>query len=253
MNNLIRGEFYKLRKSKYFICMIVLSLILGFFLMCQWDTDEGRLRDIHQELMNGIYAIEYSFQYIMITSFMFAMIAGEFIAKDFKNSNINKSLIYGYSRTKVVLSKLLVFAIYCLFLELIYTLILVIYVSYNHEFCEVLNLTTFLYFIRLIIIGVMSILAVICILAMVAIITKSNIYTFISPIFLLITFQIVYSNLGTTLSNVFSYMPNIAGSRAIGMFSSNHEITKSIISSIMTLIITIGGSLLYTKHEDVKG
>lgn len=69
---------------------------------------------------------------------------------------------------------------------------------------------------------------------------------------LLIVFQIVYSNLGTNVSNVFSYMPNIAEARAIGMFSSNYEITKSIISSVITLIITIGGSLLYTKHEDIK-
>lgn len=202
--------------------------------------------------MNGLYAIEYSFQYIMVTSFVFVVIASEFIAKDFKNSNINKSIIYGYSRTKVVLSKLLVFAICCLFLELIYTVILITYVSYNHGFGDILNLKNFLYLSRLIFVGILCILATISIIAMISVITQNNICIFSTLILLLIAYQIFDRELGTTISNILLYIPNIAGSRAIGMFSSNEEIKRSIMSSIITLIVTIGGSLLYTKYQNIK-
>ncbi|OOM16069.1 ABC transporter permease [Clostridium saccharobutylicum] len=252
MNNLIRGEFYKLKKSKYFVWMIVFVMILGFFLMMQWDTDDSRLQDVHQEFMNGLYAIEYSFQYLIVTSFMFALLAEEFIVKDLKNGNMCKSFCYGYRRSKIILSKLIVFIIFCLFLELIYTSILAIYVSYNRGFYEVLNLKIALYFARVIVLGMMYILATICIIAMIAILTKSNVWTIISPILLLISYQIVRLNLGITVSNIFSYIPHIAGSKAIGMFSSNTAIIKSTISSVATLVITIGAILIYVKNEDIR-
>ncbi|OSA99454.1 UNVERIFIED_ORG: ABC transporter permease [Clostridium botulinum] len=252
MNNLIRGEFYKLIKSKYSIAMIMLSLIFGLFLMCQWDTDAERLQNVHKEIMNGLYAVSYAFQYSIATSILFSILAGEFIAKDFKNSNMSKSLGYGYSRSKVILSKLIVFTIFCLFLEFIYISILVIYVSSNNGFCELLTQNTILYLVRIAIIGVLYILATICIIVMIAIITKSNFYTIILPIFLFISFELAYSNFGSYVSKAFYYMPYIIGTIAVRPFSSEAEIIRSIISSIITLSITIGVSLLYVEREDIK-
>ncbi|GAA0076100.1 hypothetical protein UT300005_04780 [Clostridium sp. CTA-5] len=252
MNNLIRGEFYKLIKSKYFIWMIILSLVFGFFLMCQWDTDVQRLQEVHQERMNGLYAITYALQYIISTIFIIALIAGEFIAKDFKNSNISKSFSYGYSRSKVILSKLIVFIIFCLFLELIYILVLVGYVSYNSGFCNVLNLNTILYLFRISSVGVMYILSIICIIGMIAIITKSNLYTIISPILLFIIFQLSNLTNGSYISKAAGFMPYIIGPVATRPFSTKEEIIISIISSLTTLIITISVSLLYGEREEIK-
>lgn len=240
MSNLIRGEFYKLRKSKYFIGMILLSLVFGFFLMVQWDTDAERLQNVHQELMNGAYSIQYAFECSTAISFIFALFAGEFIANDFKNNNISKSFSYGYRRSKIILSKLLVFIIFCLFLELIYATILVIYISINHGFCEVLNLSTILYLTRVIIVGIMYNVATICIIFIIAIITKSYFCTIVSPVILLIIFSLAYSNIGSYVSQVFSYMPYIIGQRAIARFASKAEIIRSAISSLITFSITIG-------------
>ncbi|BDB00165.1 hypothetical protein [Clostridium botulinum] len=42
------------------------------------------------------------------------------------------------------------------------------------------------------------------------------------------------------------------GKAAMVKFAPKLDIIIGIISSIITFIITIGGSLLYVKHEDIK-
>ena len=233
MSNLIRGEFYKLRKSNYFIGIIFLAIVASFFLITVWDKDMQRLQKAHSNfLINGVSSIQYGFEYIIYTSFIFALLGGEFIAKDFKNNNISKSFSYGYTRSKVILSKLIVFIIACLFLEIIYTTILAIYASINYGFCEVLNLSVILYLTRVVIIGIMYTAATICIIAMIAIITKSALCTFVSPvIFLLI--QLFFSKISAYI------LPYVAGRGAISRFAPKEEIIFGIISSLITFIITI--------------
>ena len=103
MSNLIRGEFYKLRKSNYFIGIIFLAIVASFFLITVWDKDMQRLQKAHSNfLINGVSSIQYGFEYIIYTSFIFALLGGEFIAKDFKNNNISKSFSYGYTRSKEI-------------------------------------------------------------------------------------------------------------------------------------------------------
>lgn len=248
MNNLIRGEFYKLRKSKYFIGMIFLSLIAGLILILQLDYDIEVAQLVSYDIVNGVYSVAYAFYFIVGGSFLFALLGGEFIAKDFKNNNTNNSFIYGYTRHQILLSKLIVYIIFSLFLELIYTTILVIYVSSKHGFCEVLNLSTILYLTRVIVIGIMYNVATMCIIFMIAIVTKSIFCTFALPFIFLISFSMADMHIGSYL---FSYMPYIVGLRTMGIFSSKVEIIKILSSSVVTFIITIGGSLLYVKYKDI--
>jgi len=250
MSNLIRGEFYKLRKSKYFIGMIFLALVASFFMMIVFDSDAQNLRGTHPELINGMYSLEYAFQYIIYTGFIFALFAGEFIAKDLKN-NMSKSFIYGYKRSEVILSKLIVFIIFSLFLELIYTTILVIYASVSYGFCEALNYNTILFLIRIIVIGIMYNVATISIVAMIAIVTKNNLCTVVSPILFILSFFV--SNLKPPISTIAALAcPFIVGKGAIAKFAPKSTIIIGITSSIATFIITIVVSLLYVKHEDIK-
>lgn len=251
MINLIRGEFYKLRKSKYFIGVFFLTLAVSFFLKRRWDITEHILSSENScNLIYGIYSIATAFEYIGSVIFMFALLAGEFIANDFKNRTLSKSFIYGYNRSKVVISKLIVAITYFLFIELIYTVILVIYASRHNGFCEVLNFSTMLYLIRIIVVGVMYNVAIMCIVSMVAIITKNNLYTIASAVIYL--FTMIFIEGSPNLKDIFFWMPHIAGVNAIQIFSSRSEIVRSIILSMLTFIITIGGSLLYVKHGDIK-
>lgn len=246
MNNLIKGEIYKLRKSKYSIGVIFLTLAIAVYSKQGWDFREAIL-SINRPIdsIYGIESISYAFGQIRYTSFIFALLAGEFIAKDFKNSNISKTFIYGYKRSNVIISKLIVVIPFFLLLKLLYLIILVAYASKNNGFCEVLDFNTKLYLIRLIVVGMMYTIAVISIITMVAIIGKSYFYTIALPFIFLMT----YNSENIYLSYL---MANVAGMNAMEVLATQSEVIKSIIVSTVTFIITIGGSLLYLKYSDIK-
>lgn len=247
MGNLIRGEFYKLRKSKCFIGMILLSICTGVLLIVEWEREwkEAYIG------VNIVGSISNAFMAIIFGNFIFALLSGMFIINDFRRGSISKSFSFGYERTKVILSKLVVFIVFSLVLEVIYTTIFVIYVSYYYGFCETLNLSTILYLLRVISLGVIYNLATISIIAMIAIITKNEFFTFIFPIILIMTFSLEFSSY-KYLSYLLSYLPYLTGMRAINMFSSEAEIRRCIVSSFATFIITFGGSVLFVNHEDIK-
>ena len=253
MSNLIRGEFYKLRKSKYFIGTIILAVIVGVLLVILWEKDREMNPGYQGVILNGAYALTDAFCGIMFTNFLFGLLASVFIVKDFKSSIISKSFIYGYKRNQVLLSKIIVFLIFSLLLEMTYIVVLVTYVSIKHGFCEVSNLNIILVLIRVIVLGIMYNLATISIILMTAIITKNNFCTIISPFILFITFSVAFPmRRYPYISHVFSYLPYITGMHVMARFASKAEIIRCIISSSVTFIITIGGSLLYSKYEDIK-
>jgi hypothetical protein len=137
--------------------------------------------------------------------------------------------------------------VFSVLLEVIYTLILVIYVSLNYSLCEGINLNNIFYLFIAIVIVIMHNVAAICIIAMVAIITKSRLCTFISGAICLVSYGL-YDSVGW---DVLMYMPWISVNRAIAaMYSSN--IAMSLISSFIVVIITIGVSLWYIKYKDIR-
>ncbi|WP_123052794.1 ABC transporter permease [Clostridium sp. JN-1] len=251
MSNLIRGEFYKLRKSKYLIAIILAILAVIFILPKGFDANMTSMRgSLPEQVANGIYSIGYAFAWIPMTSFIFALFAGEFIAKDLKNT-MSKSFIYGYKRSKVILSKLIVFIISFLFLELIYITSLCIYASINYGFCRTLNYSTILYLIRVIGIGIMYSAATMSIVYMIAIITKSNVCTTISP-FLFMLAMAALNDKEPTASIIKFIFPFMSGSEAMARFAPKSVIITGITSSIVIFAVTTLISILYVKYEDIK-
>ncbi|WP_251862068.1 ABC transporter permease [Clostridium sp. Marseille-Q2269] len=250
MSNLIRGEFYKLKKSKYLIGIIILTLLVLFLMIHSYYSNITSMKKEHLYLVNGMDSIEFAFEWLVITSFIFSLFAGEFIAKDLKH-NMNKSFIYGYKRSKVILSKLIVFIITFLFLQLIYTTILVIHVSINYGFCKTLNYSTILYLIRVVIIGIMYSVATMSIVSMIAIIIRSNVCTAFSPILFTLAFQALGLKppIPAIIKCVF---PVIVGREALARFAPKSVIISAIISSIVIFTITTLISVLYVKHKDIK-
>lgn len=247
MSNLIKGEFYKLRKDKYFIIIIFLTLVAIWFTMIQYDDNIQVLDKFDPELMTGMYSIKFSFRCILFTSFLYAIFAAQYIVKDL-NETISKSFIYGYERSKVIVSKLIVFMICCLFIELIYTTVLV---WYGRAYWFDYSIETILYLIRIIVIGVMYNVATTSIVVMIAIMTKSRVLTVVSPIFFLLLGSIF--SLPPSILNIVLYIcPFIIGEAAVARFASTSEVIGGIVSSVLTIVITIGSSLLYVKSEDIK-
>lgn len=249
MGNLIRGEFYKLRKSKYLSGMIFLAICAGFLLIAEWEHEgKGMVGEI-----NLANVIAFSMAVIIFYSFIFAALSVAFIVNDFNNGGISRSFSYGFRRSKIILSKLIVFMLFSLVLILIYTIILLIYVSYNCGLSDVINFNTILYLIRVISIGIMYNLATIAIIFMVAIITRSNFCTFVSSIMIFFTFVIgVNSYTFPIISDLVLFLPYFTSRAAMNIFSRKIDIVLCIASSVITFIITIGGSLLFIRHKDIS-
>lgn len=251
MSNLIRSEFYKLRKSKYFIVMLPLSILIGLCLIWMWDSDVNHWKSTAPNNINGVYSIVYSFGWNMLTSFIFALLAIGTIVKDFKTSNVINCFCCGYSRRKVILSKLVAFTLFSLFLELIYTMFLVIYASLSYGFWGSLDIN-YLYLTRIIVIYILCSSSSTSIIAMIAIVSRSNLITIVSPIILMICYSLSTSKFNPFIQKIFSYMPNVAGLLASEPHLPISYAVIGVISSIVTFIITIGSSLLYIKHKDIK-
>lgn len=250
MSNLIRGEFYKLRKSKYSIVMIILSMGVGLLLTNMWSRDREMNPLFVHDTIDVVHSMEYAFNFIVLSSFLFALLASEFIVQDFKNHKLSNAFSYGYSRNKIILSKFIVFIIFSLFLEIIYLTVFVIYVSSRHGFCEALNLSVILQFIRMVVIGIIFNLATISLLTLIAVLSKSSYLTIISPVFILFSF---WYYVDTKFSiHILEYMPYIYAGNGLITLKSKAVITKSIISLFFTFGISIGGSLLYVKREDIN-
>jgi hypothetical protein len=144
---------------------------------------------------------------------------------------------------------LIVFILFSLFIELIYSIIVFYYAGRAYWFDY--NVENILALIRIIGIGILYNVATISIVAMIAVITKNNLVTVVSPILFFLTIPIFALN--NILSIIVAYIcPFIIGEAAIARFAPTSDIIIGIISSLLTLIITICGSLIYTKREDVK-
>ncbi|SHJ15954.1 ABC-2 family transporter protein [Clostridium cavendishii DSM 21758] len=246
MNNLIRGELYKFKKSRYIIITILLTL--GFAIYSKSGLDFHVLKlTLYRKYapIYGIDSISFIFNRINYTIFIFALLAGEFIAKDFNNSNITKTFTYGYKRSTVIMSKLVVLIPFFLILQLVHGIILITYASKTNGFCEILDYNTILYLVRLIVVGLLSNLAVISIVTMFALITKNNYYTIALTSIFLITCRFQDTFLDCIL-------PHLAAMNALEPLASQGQVITSISFSILTCILAIGGSLLYIKRSDIR-
>lgn len=249
MSNLIKGEWYKLRKSRYFFGLIFLEVIFGLLLTEMWIRDREVSPTFSNVIKNGVMSMGYAYGRISIGSFLFALFGGMFIVNDFNNGNFGRSFSYGIKRSKLLLSKLIVFILFSLFLELIYTTVLVIYVSNKYGFYESINANFILYLFAGVVSLILFSIATISIIAMVAIITRSFLITLVVPIIFLISYMFLYKNMGSYIFVILSSMPWL---RPAGIFKYRTENIISVISLVVTLFITIVGSLLFIRHKDVN-
>ncbi|WP_160689813.1 ABC transporter permease [Clostridium sp. C2-6-12] len=248
MINLIRGEWYKLRKSRYFLGIIFLAVIFGMFLTEMWIEDREMNPTFNDVIKNGAMSIQYAYERISMGSFLFALFGEMFIVNDFNNRNFVRSFSYGFKRSKLILSKLIVYILFSLFLELIYTIVLVTYVSNKYGFCGKINGDFILYLFSVVVSLILFSIAIISIIAAVAIITRSFFITLVLPIMIFGSYIYMYKNVGSHCFVLFSCMPWL---RPLVNFQYEADSIISIISLIVMLSMTIGGSLLFIRQKDI--
>jgi len=74
--------------------MIFLAVIFGMLLTEMWIEDREMNSTFNHVIKNGAMSMQYAYERISIGSFLFLLLAGIFIVRDFNTRNLSKSFNY---------------------------------------------------------------------------------------------------------------------------------------------------------------
>lgn len=246
MINLIRGEFYKLKKSKCFVGMIFLWALFSMMIVyCL-------IKDAHANIsMCGVLGIAEFLQLQIFFNFLYATFAGLFISNDFSNNTINRTFTYGYSRSQVILSKIIVYVLYSLLLEVVTAVITGILFTKMYGFNNFDGVNIQLYLFRVIFVSMLCIIASSLIIAVVSVLSKSIIITLTSAFAILWIINFT-SGFEKFAKAVFCILPCASILVSMAPFAPKGEIIITIVSSIIVSIISVLVIIKHLNKLDIK-
>lgn len=124
MRNLIKSEFYKLKRVRAFKVMVGLTLLLSISMVffAVFAGDIFRANGLGGLLTGSMhYSLGLGNSVLMI--FFGSILAGIFICNDFENRSIQEAISAGWSRRSVILSKMIVYFIAMIGVLLLYPVI----------------------------------------------------------------------------------------------------------------------------------
>ena len=239
MLNLLRADFYKLRRSKtFFICLGILALIVAYIII-----DFGSSAHIKEYSPSTFHWIYMLFQVPYFIPLLQSIFITMFITTEYSNGTIKDSVSLGFSRTKIYMSKLVTISMGSILMMLTAMLsIVIIYGSFL--------MGDLLLLVRIFII-------------------KSLLYTAYGSIFLMIAFLI--KNIGGTMafsiffSLILGSLGSIVGNGYLGRtllfmnFSPNAmphpqavDIRIAITVALLYLVLCSGIGGFIFKKQDIK-
>lgn len=252
MNNLIRGEFLKLRKSKYFIGMLVLWILFAI-IFSSYILNDASTNSKYLKQLSGISVIVSFLESQSLIYILYSVFAGAFIAKDMENATLYNSFTYGYNRNKVIFSKIIVYILVSLFYEVITIIIIGTLFSAMYGFVNITEININIFLLRIIGIGLLSCISTLLISAAIATITKNIIITFVSPIIILCTMLLHANIIHTKFARLLDYfLPYVSVDRALAAFAPIGEVNREIISSLIMIIITVTIIIKHLEKSDLK-
>ena len=121
MLKLLHANFYRLRKNKVFIGIIIITIIASFVIL--FNTYQGNITNEKYNMQKTPIDRTYTI-YINVISFLIAVFVSIFVGSDYDNGTIRNKIIVGHSRKNIYLSNLIVSIIVGLVLEIIYLTII---------------------------------------------------------------------------------------------------------------------------------
>lgn len=121
MLKLLHANFYRLRKNKVFIGIIIITIIASFVIL--FNTYQGNITNEKYNMQKMQIDRTYTI-YINVISFLIAVFVSIFVGSDYDNGTIRNKIIVGHSRKNIYLSNLIVSIIVGLVLEIIYLTII---------------------------------------------------------------------------------------------------------------------------------
>ena len=245
MINLIKVEFTRLFKSKFFVVSFVLCLILSFL--------AGLIVFVDRDSRNDLSSLEAALESINITSnsgLIACIVMVAFISTDIKDGTIRNKMIAGYSREKILISYFVVTFCYILFMLL--TSFVILFILYTIAYTPNLVYYSVPYLFDTILFGLISVAYMTTICVFLACVFNGRVL----PIVLLLAFVFGLSIIGAftdlisrsdrfeNVEKLFNFLTNINYYYCcayIGTFDivSGGIIVKETYSSTQVLVYTL--------------
>lgn len=275
MSNLLRVEYYKLMRNKVFWTLIIISALISFLLISIfYMAEQGTLEKIQEFNDNiSVEKIEadpeevevpnsgiYLFMSTIISSDTFfinilfiCIIGAFFITSEYSTGTIKNLVSVGYSRSKIYVSKLVIYSITSLLLTLSFAVFFGIFGTIYFGFGElpredVIRLVKVLLLICLYVISFVSIAMFFVIMARgtgMALLLSFGFYLVIGSSLKFLSYQFT---LFEKISNysVYSLYTQIGGSDL-----SSKDLFQFINVPIITIIIFVIIGISYFKRQDI--
>lgn len=247
MLNLIKLEFYKLRKQRSFKILLLAVIAISAFSA----YSEIRLLTANGLLGSGKMGFANAIQ-DMFMLFMSAIFAGFYIGSDFSNKTIQSQLSQGHSRLEVLLSKALVFFIGTSMIMLLYPITVSIIHTFKYGWGEPFALASLLYVLQVAFFGVILNIGTTSVFVLIAFLCQDVPKT----ICFCLAFPVVISLLNSTLGglpvigNILRFTPLAQLTNIVGNDIMPTTVLTVFLSASITVVIMLSiCNLLFAKAE----
>lgn len=249
MLNLLRGDFYKLRRSKsFFTCLGILAIIVSYIII-HFKSSSNIKEQLSPSTFHWIYMLfrEKAFIPYFIPLFQSIFIT-MFITNEYNTGTIKDSVSLGFSRMKVYISKLITVSVGSILMIIVAIISVEITSFFVFGIYGSFSMYDLLLIVRMILIQGLLYIAYGSILLMIAFLIKNIGATMIFSIFFSLiigTLEVGSSYWGRILINM-NFSPN-----AIPQLQEMDMIIGIVVAlSYLILCSAIGGFIF--SREDIK-
>ncbi|MGL4760238.1 MAG: ABC transporter permease [Sarcina sp.] len=248
MNNLIKGEFFKFRKSRGVRIAMLLTIVSAIFLFMYINLFcTNKLGEVNS--FTGASVLYNIMSGVVWLNFFFSILAAVFVANDFEKETINMTFTYNYSRFDVLISKFIVYSLGIILLKIIFISVNTIMFTLVNGFGETINFILIISYLKWFLISLLCSISTASIIFLIAILSKNTIITVISPIAILIIYMITSAIDNNIISNILPFNLLI---EAIGKYSTIRSSLFSITHSGLIIMISILLCNLHLKTKEFK-
>ena len=186
---------------------------------------------------------------------MIGILIAAFLAKEYSERTIKNVLAYGKSRTEFYLAKFIAIIIAIIILLACLVLISTIGSGIINGWGESFKVSQLLHLIRTFFLAVISNASVAAILMIIAILIKSNGGTIGITVGIFVFLPSIISFLygsNKVFDKIYEITPFYNNQLAISIYASNGQLIKSLIISLITIIVALFIGIELFKKQDIK-
>jgi ABC-2 type transport system permease protein len=243
MINLLKLEIYKLKRNKAFWLISAIDIFVGLIYVMKNGS------------LVGIKAFQSSMYDIATLMVLGAIFAGLFIGTDFTDRNINQGIVAGYSRIKILFSKVIILFLATEIIMILYPITSVIVNSALNGWGETFNMDTAIYILRTIFLRLIVDSSCISLWVLLAFLFKDILKTVSVSIFIFM----MGSGCIITLSKKVDFMKEIYNLTANGQARilvnktlSLYQITNIMVSNLIIVLVLLSISYLLFRRAELK-